>query len=185
MAQNFHIIGRTGHLPDVQRNNLWELDIDTPKCISPSVWNASEMILKARKAKIPSKDVSDITTDFMGMKQHYAGDAKDLESTLEVDFQEFEDQNVRKALFAWSEAIWQVQNSKQDSAGHSSAASKKEYSTTITMTLYKNNSEKAGVVKFYNAWLKTIGAVDLGYDSTDSIKYSATFVYDYYDIIEG
>ena len=184
MAQNFHIIGRTANLPDVQRNNLWEMNIATPKCISQSVWNADEMLLKVQSAKIPGKEVSDLTYNFMGMKQHYSGDAKEIDTTLSVTFQEFEDQKVRKALYAWSEAIWQIQNAKDDNSGHSTAESKKDYSTTIIMTLYKNNSEIAGKVKFYNAWLKTINETELNYDSAESIKYSATFVYDYYDIID-
>ena len=55
MAKNMHIIGRTGNLPDVQRNNLFEVNIPKPTGIT-SGWDEEGMLIRARTAKIPSKN---------------------------------------------------------------------------------------------------------------------------------
>lgn len=174
-----HIIGRTGNLPDVQRNNLFEVNIPKPTGIT-SGWDEEGMLIRARTAKIPSKTIAAIETNFMGMKRFFPGTPSLDDNSLNITFDEFEDQRVIKSLHGWSNFIYDTQN--KDRGGHSHADKLSDYVVDISVTLYKNNGMVAGKIIFHNSWLADVGGTDLAYGDADKVTYDAKFQWDWYEI---
>ena len=52
MAENFHIVGRTADIRDVQRTYNWQVQIPAPTAIA-GAWPADDLLLRARSAAIP------------------------------------------------------------------------------------------------------------------------------------
>lgn len=181
MANNFHIVGRTSHIGDVQRTYNWQVSIPKPIAVSAPDWE-EDLLLRARSAAIPGVTINQIESSFMGMKQQFAGNAT-LEHSLAVEFEEFEDQKILEYLNLWSRSIFDTQNVTNGGGAFTAAESKADYSVTLTLNMFKNNRESTPKkILFHNAWLQSYSSVSLGYGDASSVKYPATFYWDYYTI---
>jgi len=171
---NFSIDGRMKDLPDIQRAYMFELFI-------PDIgdWVQDDMIVRCKTAVIPSRGNQPIESFFMGMKQHHPGQPL-FGHTLSIEIEELEDQKALKALYDWSQRIFDV-NPKSVTAGQSKEPTNNDISRDITLKMYKHDGttlEKS--VKFYNAFLENVDDATLGYANNESVKYNATFRFDYW-----
>lgn len=185
---NYHIVGKLGNFADVQKNNMWEIRIGKPAILKSLPVGAGtftdELLLRARTATIPAATVTTLETDFMGMKQFYAGNTT-LQHTLSIDFDEFEDQKSYKYLYEWTNAIFNWTD--ETNGGHRviGAADKSKYATDIELKLLKGDGEQMGKkIKFINAFITTFNEASLAYGDASKITYSATFQYDYFKLID-
>lgn len=166
---------------------MWEVRIGKPAILSslPVGQNlfTDEMLLRARTATIPAAQVTTLETDFMGMKQFYAGNTT-LGHTLSIDFDEFEDQKIYKYLYEWTNAIFNFSNEQAGGRRVIGAADKEKYSTDIELKLLKGDGEQLGKkIKFVNAWIQSFNEGSLAYGDASKITYSATFQYDYFKLV--
>lgn len=171
---NFSIDGRMKNLPDIQRAFMFELFI-------PDIgeWSQDSMIVRCKTAVIPSRGNQPIESMFMGMKQHFPGQPL-FGHTLTVEIEEHEDQKALKALTDWSQEIFDV-NPQSPTAGQSKGATDNDVSRDITLKMYRYNGqvlEKS--VKMYNAFLENVDDATLGYANNESVKFNATFRFDYW-----
>lgn len=175
-----HIVGRTSHLPDPQRDYNWNIFVPKPNCVN--VWDPNGLTLRAQTASIPGKQIAAIETAFMGMKQYFSGNPQ-LDGTLAVEFLEFEDRNVDKWLRAWLEAIYGTENALNGGHAIASASKKSEYAVDIVLTIKNQTGDDNQTIRFKNAWIQNVAAVSLSYPGGSAVKYSATFQYDYYETV--
>ena len=78
MAENYHIAAVKNSLPDVQKTNLWLVEIGIPASLETYVEGnelptTKSLQIRAKDCKIPGRTMQTIETNFMGMKSTYAG----------------------------------------------------------------------------------------------------------------
>lgn len=179
MAENLHIVGRSSHLGVIQKTYNWQVRIPKPRGVQSPEWE-EDLLLRARSASIPGSTITTIESMFMGMKQHFAGNAE-LEHTLTVEFEEFEDQKMLKFLNDWIRTIFDTQNDTFGGGGN--YETKADYCVDLELILFASNKEKLErKITFHNCWLQAVAAADLAYGDAASVKYSTTFQWDYYTI---
>ena len=193
MPNSFTIEGRAfaAGFRDVQRSWLWELTIIPPKVLIYTDSNlAYRLMVHCRSAVIPGRTQEMITSNFGGMKQYFAG-KPEFPGTFAVNIEENEDMYVRKILNDWQEAIFGTSD-KTANQGYSSVLSvptgqkKGLVAALLELQLYKYDGNPTDYkFRFINGQLQGIGDVTVAYDSNESVKYDATFQYDYFDIIEN
>lgn len=182
MAKNYHIASTMGALGDLQKGNLWVVTFGNDTGIT----GLDGLTVRAQTAKIPGRSLPVLTSKFMGMTANYAGTENMDNKTLEINFDEHDDQKVYKLLNDWFNLMF---DSVDDSMGHGEYSSKLgvgkygRYSTNITLgmtDLASDPLEKA--IVFHNAFITNIGDGSLSYDSSSKVTFSATFQYDWFEI---
>lgn len=189
MPNNFTIEGRAfaAGFRDVQRAWLWELTIVPPTILK---LDSERMKVHCRSAVIPGRTQEMITSNFGGMKQYFAG-KPEFPGTFSVNIEENEDMFVRTFLNNWQEAIFGTSD-KTANQGYSSiktaATGQKKglVATQLELQLFKVDGNPTDYkFRFINGLLQGVGDATVSYESGDSIKYDATFQYDYFDIIKN
>lgn len=172
---NFAIHNKLSDMGDIQRTYNFLVTVMDLSEIADI--QGKNLRFRARTAVLPGRSNEPIESDFMGMKQHFPGKLA-FPYTFSIEFEEFEDRMVSKALYNWQQKIFDV------TTGKSQVKSKRQYAKNIEVQLYKNNNDDKvsktdnGLVRIYNCWPQDIGDVELSYADSASIKYSATFQYD-------
>lgn len=179
MADNLHIVGRSSHLGSVQKTYNWQVRVPKPTGVNAPEWE-EDLLLRARSAAIPGAQINAIESQFMGMKQFFAGNAE-LEHQLSVEFEEFEDQKVLEFLNGWISTIFDFQNAQGGGGGQ--VTKKEDYAVDVELIMYSSDREKLEKkVTFHNCWLQNLNSVSLSYGDSASVKYPANFQWDYYTV---
>jgi len=181
---NFTIEGRAKAIGDIQRNFMYEVSIPNIGDILSDYNDEEPMVIRARTAVIPGRTNEPIESVFMGMKQQFPG-KETFAHTFEVQYEESEDQFVAKWLYAWKEQIFTV-NPDAESAGASQAAAKRDrQATDLFLKMYKyDGSLMQQAIRFYNAWPAAVADVSMDYTANESVKYSVTFEYDFWTLVQ-
>lgn len=179
---NMHISRLKSIAADVQRTYNWEVIVQEPAGLTGSgFWEDDTLTLRARSATIPGSTVNTIQSDFMGMKQFFAGNSE-LEHVLNIEFEEFEDQKVGKLLNAWQRIIYDAQN---DNNNGETVSDKSQYvSPEFKLRMLRQDGEPMDeAIIFENCWLQNFASVQMAYGDSSSVKYSCTFQWDYYKLV--
>lgn len=191
---NFTIEGRMKTLPDVQRNWMWQVWIPGIKTVAPTTagFGTEDLIIRARTVSIPQRDNEPTTSNFMGMKQHFAGKPV-VDGQVAVTFEETEDMKIAKIFYEWQQMIFNTH--PVDIRGGSSKRSGQKrgrfgigggYALPMYIIMYGYNGKRLDkAIKFNNAWIKTVAEVSMDYASGDSIKYNTTFQYDFWQLVDS
>lgn len=187
---SFHIDDMLRLMPDVQRTFKWVLDIPEIDSVCDSIKDPKEITIRVRSAVIPGRGVELIETNFMGMKQFFAG-RPTFPNTLSLTIEETEDQIISKAFYEWNNRIFSTDSKDLLNGGGSKAQFKRwgvnggiGYSTDIFLKLQKYNSEEqVKKFKFVNAFPSDVGDVSVDYGSSDSVKFNVTLSYDYWELV--
>lgn len=177
----FTVQERMSHLPDVQKSYMFELYIPAFTDLSADGQGVTDedLIIRAKTATIPGRDHEMLESVFMGTKQYFVGKAT-YSSTLEVSFDEFEDQKMTKYFKAWQQRLFNQET------GHMEVSTKSQYTKNIVLYLYKGDGtplEKS--IVFVNAWPKTTGDSALDMAGAEKVTRSATFQYDFWKLIDS
>ena len=187
------IDGRTKIVHDVQRNFMWQLWIPLVFRMAPkSLTTMEDLIIRCRGVSIPSRQTNEVTTDYLGMKQHFPG-KPEFSGKLSVEFEETEDLKISSCLYEWNERIFRANPNPRKSMldGLSnvvrSGDKKKSMSTNMVLSLLSyhglpNLLPYPRVIVFHNAWPQNVSEVSLNYSSSDSVKYNVRFQYDYWTL---
>ena len=147
-----------------------------------------DFMLRAKTASLPQKEFGELSTEYMGSKIVYPGKAT-MAGTLEVQFDEFQDMYISKALHRWQNLLYNhaFQNDI-DAIGITGGASSnflKDYCATVRVVLYDSalKSKLPIEYKFYYVWPKNVATVSLGQESAEKIQRAVTLQYSTYEMI--
>ena len=153
------------------RNNLFEVELTTlPAGIS---WNASDFSYMCKAATLPASNVAAIDIPFRGRTFKVAGDRTiDPWTVTIINDENF---NLRNAFEEWTDLIAKLDNNLGATDPEAYMVNAKVYQLGRGSTANsKSNSGSANSVlkeyEFYNIWPSTVAAIDLSYDSTDTIE---------------
>ena len=174
---------------DLAKNWLFNIifEFDEGSALS-TVIGTDDFIIRAKTATIPQKDFSELTTEYMGSKLVYPGKAT-MASTFDVQFDEFQDMYISKALHRWQNLLFNggFQNDI-DVGGITGGASSnylKDYCATVRVVLFDSSLKTKLPVeyKFYYVWPKTVATVSLGMESSEKIQRQCTFNYSTFELV--
>ena len=153
------------------RPNLFEVELTTlPAGIS---WNASDFSYMCKAATLPPSNVANIDIPFRGRIFKVAGDRTiDPWTVTIINDENF---NLRNAFEEWTDLIAKLENNMGATDPEAYMVNAKVYQLGRGSTPNaKSNSGTANSVlkeyEFYNIWPSTVAAIDLSYDSTDTIE---------------
>lgn len=182
MAVNFNITAFKSAIGAGSRPNLFRIQV-TP----PAGYVLPNFTFLCRSASLPADSMGLIEVPMnAGRRLKLAGDRTfpDFTTTVLSDEAFIIRSNVEK----WQNDIVKT-NFALDTIGRRSVAVTEEESTTAlttgTMEVYQLDGTGAdvdkGKVKIYNCWPSDISAIDLSYDTSDTIEeFTITWTYDYH-----
>ena len=159
------------------RPSLFMAHINFPKEVpsASGAGAASRFLIKA--STLPSSTLGIIELPFMGRKIKIAGDRtfEDWETTIVNDDKMY----LRSAVEAWSDSI----NGFQSNA---TQYTQMQYRSTADITQISQQGNPIRTYKFYNIWPSTVAAIDVGWETTDTVsEFSVTWSYDYFTAKNG
>ena len=153
------------------RPNLFEVELTTlPAGIS---WNSSDFSYMCKAANLPASNIANIDIPFRGRIFKVAGDRTiDPWTVTIINDENF---NLRNAFEEWADLIASLErnmgatdpeaymvNAKVYQLGRGSTPNSKSNSGTSNSVLKE--------YEFFNIWPSAVEAIDLSYDSTDTIE---------------
>ena len=153
------------------RPNLFEVELTTlPAGIA---WNSSNFSYMCKAATLPASNIANIDIPFRGRIFKVAGDRTiDPWTVTIINDENF---NLRNAFEEWTDLIAKLENNMGATDPEAYMVNAKVYQLGRGSTPNaKSNSGTANSVlkeyEFYNIWPSTVAAIDLSYDSTDTIE---------------
>jgi hypothetical protein len=153
------------------RSNLFEVELTTlPAGIS---WNSSDFSYMCKAATLPASNVANIDIPFRGRTFKVAGDRTiDPWTVTIINDESF---NLRTAFEEWTDLIAKLDNNLGATDPNAYMVNAKVYQLGRGSTpSSKSNSGTANSVlkeyEFFNIWPSAVAAIDVSYDSTDSIE---------------
>jgi len=153
------------------RSNLFEVELTTlPGGIT---WNSSDFSYMCKAATLPASNIANIDIPFRGRTFKVAGDRTiDPWTVTIINDESF---NLRTAFEEWTDLIAKLDNNLGATDPNAYMVNAKVYQLGRGSTPNsKSNSGTANSVlkeyEFFNIWPSAVAAIDVSYDSTDSIE---------------
>ena len=153
------------------RPNLFEVELTTlPAGIA---WDSTNFSYMCKAATLPASNIANIDIPFRGRIFKVAGDRTiDPWTVTIINDEEFK---LRNAFEEWADLIAKLDNNLGATDPEAYMVSAKVYQLGRGSTPNsKSNSGTANSVlkeyEFFNIWPSTVAAIDLSYDSTDTIE---------------
>ena len=154
------------------RPNLFEVELTTlPDGVEG--WDAEIFRFMCKGASLPPQTIASIDVPFRGRIFKVAGDRTiDPWTVTIINDENF---NLRNAFEQWTDLIAKLENNLGATDPEAYMVNAKVYQLGRGSTPNaKSNSGTANSVlkeyEFYNIWPSTVAAIDLSYDSTDTIE---------------
>ena len=154
------------------RPNLFEVELTTlPDGVEG--WSAESFRFMCKGASLPPQTIASIDVPFRGRIFKVAGDRTiDPWTVTIINDENF---NLRNAFEEWTDLIAKLENNMGATDPEAYMVNAKVYQLGRGSTPNaKSNSGTANSVlkeyEFYNIWPSTVAAIDLSYDSTDTIE---------------
>jgi len=154
------------------RPNLFEVELTTlPDGVEG--WDAEIFRFMCKGASLPPQTIASIDVPFRGRIFKVAGDRTiDPWTVTIINDENF---NLRNAFEEWTDLIAKLENNMGATDPEAYMVNAKVYQLGRGSTPNsKSNSGTANSVlkeyEFYNIWPSTVAAIDLSYDSTDTIE---------------
>ena len=153
------------------RPNLFEVELTTlPSGID---WDADSFRYMAKAATLPASNIANIDVPFRGRIFKIAGDRTiDPWTVTIINDEGFK---LRNAFEEWANLIAKLENNlgATDPSAYMVNAKVYQLGRGSTPNAKSNSGTANSVLKeyeFYNIWPSTVAAIDLSYDSTDTIE---------------
>jgi hypothetical protein len=153
------------------RPNLFEVELTTlPAGIS---WNSSDFSYMCKAATLPASNIANIDIPFRGRIFKVAGDRTiDPWTVTIINDENF---NLRNAFEEWADLIAKLDNNLGATDPEAYMVNAKVYqlgrgSTPNSKSNSGSNNSVLKEYEFFNIWPSTVAAIDLSYDSTDTIE---------------
>ena len=153
------------------RPNLFEVELTTlPAGID---WDSTSFSYMCKAASLPASNVANIDIPFRGRIFKVAGDRTiDPWTVTIINDEGFK---LRNAFEEWADLIAKLENNMGATNPEAYMVSAKVYqlgrgATPESMTNAGTANSVLKEYEFYNIWPSTVAAIDLSYDSTDTIE---------------
>ena len=155
------------------RPNLFEVELTNLPASVTFPWQAERFGFLCKAAQMPAQTIANIDVPFRGRIFKVAGDRTIENWTITVINDE--DFLFRNAFEEWTQQIANLDDNMGSTNPSSYMVNAKVYQLGRGSTPNaKSNSGTANSVlkeyEFYNIWPSTVAAIDLSYDSTDTIE---------------
>jgi hypothetical protein len=152
-----------------QRAYNWEVEIvRTPVGLAAS----DNMKFRARGTGVPGRSFDTIDINWRWMNWKVSG-RETGDKTITVRFWEGVDQMIRNALMQWATLVGDWFSGAQ--------GDKSEVSGEIRIRLLDGKENTTRTVTLKNAMITAVDTVDVTYEASDVVEYTATIVYDYFE----
>ena len=174
------------------RPNLFEVSIPSfPGAVDTNTWiadyqNTFKFLCKA--AQLPASSVSPVSVPFRGRTLKVAGDRTFAEWTITVINDE--DFTIRTAFEKWADKLSNLHDATgvTNPTSYMTNAFVKQLGRGATAASLLNDGNITSVLrtyKFYDIWPSEISAIELSYDSADTVEeFSVTFQVQYFTVGE-
>lgn len=156
------------------RPNLFEVSLTMPSGVPSSTFIAQDFSILCKSAALPASNIASIDVPFRGRIFKVAGDRTfDTWTVTVINDQDFE---IRNAMELWMQAIGQY----SDASGYTSPG---DYMTTANVKQLKRGKSNTGFgvkdgtglevaanYQFYDIFPTNVSAIDLSYDTSDTIE---------------
>ena len=178
---NLHIDTRLKKLGDPQRSFMWELLIPQVNKVSSVIKDPMDLSIRVRSVSLPGRGNETITSNYMGMKQLFAGKAT-YGNTITLSIEEFQDFKGWRTFYDWSQLIFDT-NPNHPRGGASNAIQKSGtggYAVPVYLQMKKFSGDDHNFrFKIVNAFPSQLEDISLDYTNSDSIKFNVTLTYDF------
>jgi len=161
---------------DGARTNLFQVEITNP------VVSSGDNLLPflCRAASIPESSINNIQLPYKGRTLNFAGVRPPFDP-WQVTVINDEDFMIRNALETWHNYI----NSLRGNLRRFPSPSPQEYKSVAKVYQLGKLDEVIRVYQFFGIWPQQISSINLDYGDDNIQQFGVTFVYDWYEIVEG
>lgn len=177
---------------DLAKNFLFQVvfEFDSTSKLS-KMFDAEDLMLRARSITTPSKKTNKLTTHYMGSKKNYPGKTE-VDGDVTIKFDEFQDMLLGKAFYDWQNLIYShgVPNATNADSTQIAGGSLDNYLNAYTATIYiylYDSTLKYKLPYYYTLYeVFPINSEGINLASTEEgkIEPSITFNYNTFDIRE-
>ncbi len=180
---NFNLENRFQNAPDVQKSWLFDVYIADFGRVSDNIMKDEDLLLRVRSVTIPSRSSGVLTSNFFGMEQVFAGKPV-FTHQMTVICEEFEDQKILVGLTNWQNKIFDVRRVPGSGASQLTKRGVAGYALPVFIRQYLTTGEQSDFqLQLINAWPSEISEVTMDYATQDSVKYSITFNFDFFEVV--
>jgi T4-like virus tail tube protein gp19 len=161
---------------DGARPNLFAVTLTFPTIVEGGVNAGKKVTFMAKAAQLPGSTIGTVTQPYFGRELKFAGNRTfaDWSITIIND----EDFAIRNAVEAWMNVV----NSHAGNVRNASAVNPSSYTVDAQVTQYGKAGDVLKTYNFVGMWPIDISAIDLAWDSNDTIEdFSVTFGYQYWE----
>jgi hypothetical protein len=162
-----------GQVKDIARPNRFAVTINDPPG-GMATWQEEPIGFTVKTFSLPAREIGEIIVNFQGMQTKIAGDPTypDVTMTLHNEY----DWGVKDFFESWLEGI-----SLTETEGTNTRSAPADYKTTIKVEQLGRDGDTLATYVLVGAFPKTMDAIELSHESTDSIEeLSISFGYDYF-----
>ena len=170
---DFNVNGFTSKLKGGgARTNLMWCTMATSKYTGLTGW---QYMCKA--AQIPASTITAIEVPYFGRNVKVAGESREF-GPLTTTVVQDEDYAIYNGMVSWLEDL---NGAASNVTGKNLLATRATYTTDITLDMYKKDGTKDQSWSFVNCWPSNMSAIDLNWDSVNTIQeFTIDWQYDYY-----
>jgi hypothetical protein len=140
---------------------------------------AEELLVRAESVQIPQVGVGEITSNFAGLSQVFAGKLE-MPHNVSIKMKEFEDQVSQRLLHAWRAKAANVETGLSQAVGKRADAGDGYALKSIDIIVYAGNgAELAYRYRLYNVWCKKLDGISLDYNGSNPVEVTAELEFDY------
>ena len=130
-----------------------------------------------KAANVPGSTLTAIEVPYFGRNVKVAGESREF-APLTTTVVNDESMDIYKVMVEWFESFSGAQSNK---ATKDLFKTRSDYTATITLDMYKKDGEKDQEWKFLNCWPSNMSAIDLSWDTVNTIQeFTIDWQYDYY-----
>ena len=167
---------RANMVGDGARPNLFQVSLTFPNLVNGAVVAGQKTTFMAKAAQLPGSTIGSVTVPYFGRELKFAGNRTFADWTITIINDE--DFLIRNAIEEWMNAI----NSHAGNVRDRSATNPSNYSVDAEVIQYGKAGNELKRYKFVGLWPQDVSAIDLAWDSNDTIEeFAVTFGYQYWE----
>lgn len=155
------------------RTNLMEMQLTTP----PGGGSTVDWVYMCKASQIPPSTITPIEVPYFGRNVKVAGESREfpaLSTTVVND----EGHKLKIALELWMATFNGHRNNKAEAGRFTSRSN---FTRQLTLKMFRKDGAEDQVWKFTGCWPSNISAIDLNWDSGNTIQeFTVDWQYDYY-----
>ena len=155
------------------RSNLMEMTLGTV----PGGGTATDWKYLCKGSQIPPSNITPIEVPYFGRQVKVAGESREFPALSTIVVND-EMHTLKAALEKW---MMILNGHKSNMAKTDIFATRSGYTTQMSLKMFKKDGTKDQEWKFIGAWPSNISAIDLSWDSGNTIQeFTVDWQYDYY-----